>query len=295
MARDWEEKDHRTKILNMFYDWSAEHDIMLKIQRCQRNWDYEKWNNLNPKTRDEMITELLWVAQNAPSKQHEGYYDLYYTADRDIIQEISRYTWGNTIRRSPPQNYRNAQANASLYIMWIAKEPDTTWNSHSDGTIKQNNHHERWLNAYCSIGISVGLTMRAAAKMGFDIGANKNHNDLNGDDFWEKRLGILDDVEAGKKRITYGLGVGFGQEGRPRWEMDETELMIGAANGSKITLTDQEEHPRKKMKMRKARIVDIRATDKAIDPYGVEHNIPEKAKVAINTFRPSGIQTKEIK
>jgi len=71
--------------------------------------------------------------------------------------------------------------------------------------------------------------------------------------------------------------------------------MIGAANGSKITLIDQEEHPRKKMKMRKAKIVDIRATDKAIDPYGVEHNIPEEAKVAINTFRPSGIQIKEIK
>ena len=26
---------------------------------------------------------------NAPSKQHEGYYDVYYTADRKVIEEIS--------------------------------------------------------------------------------------------------------------------------------------------------------------------------------------------------------------
>ena len=37
-------------------------------------------------------------------------------------------------------------------------------------------------NAYCSIGIAIGLTMRGF-KMGFETGCNKSHNDLNGDDF----------------------------------------------------------------------------------------------------------------
>ena len=295
MARDWESNDKRTNLMNMFYDWSQERDIMYKIQRCQRNWDYEKFNKINSATKDEIITELLWIAENSPSKQHEGYYDLYYTADRKVISEIYKYTWGNTIRRNPPQNLRNTQANASLYIIWVAKEPSTMQNSNADGTLKPNTHHERWFNAYCSIGISLGLTMRAAAKMGFATGANKNHNDLDGNDFWEKRLGILDDVIAGKKRVAYGLGIGYPQEGRDRWEMDETELMIGAANGSKITLTDQETHPRTGMKMRKAKIIDIRVSDKAVDPYGVEHNIPEKAKAVVNSFRTSDINIIEIK
>ena len=77
--------------------------------------------------------------------------------------------------------------------------------------------------------------------------------------------------------------------------MDETELMIGAANGSKITLTDQETHPRTGKKMRKAKIVDISVSDTAYDPYGVEHKIPAEAKARVNSFRPSGIEIREIK
>ena len=288
----------REEIMGSFYDWSHERDMMLNIQQCQRNWDYDKWDvamDTDGIYVKERINELLWVAQNSPSKQHEGYYDLYYTADRDVIQEISRYTWGNTYAKRPPSTWRNSQANASLYILWVAKKPDTELNCNADGTTKSNSHHERWFNAYCSIGISMGLTMRAASKMGYATGCNKSHNDLNGDDYWENKLGILDDVKSGDKRIAYGLGIGYPQEGRNRWEMDETELLIGAGNGSKITTTGMETHPRTGKAMRKATIVDIRATDMAIDPYGVEHSIPDEANSWINTVRPRNIYIKEIK
>ena len=67
--------------------------------------------------------------------------------------------------------------------------------------------------------------MRAAVKMGFSTGANKSHNDLNGNDYWPKKLGILDDIKAGTKEICYGLGIGYPQEERPRWESDETEII----------------------------------------------------------------------
>jgi len=288
------EDDRRTKIMNMFYDWTQEREIMYKIQKCQRNWDYSKWDS-SVDTFQEMINELLWTAEQSPSKQHEGNYDLYYTADREVIQELSRYTWGNTNRRDPPSNWRNAQSNASLYIIWVAKYPETERNCNADGTIKKNGHHERWLNGYVSIGISIGLTMRAAAKMGLATGCNKNHNDINGNDFWGKRLGIMDEIKNGTKKITYGLGVGFPQEGRPRWEQDETEIMIGASNGSKITLGDQTHHPRTGHPMRKAKIIDIRTTDKAVDPYGVTHIIPDMSKAAVNSFQPKGIKIIEIK
>ena len=289
-------EDKIRKLMGLYYDWDSEREILNNIQKCQRNWDYSKFNIKNQVHR-EYVDELLWVAQNTPTKQHEGYFDIYWTADRNLIQEMSRYTWGNTHRREPPSNWRNSQSNASVYILWIAKEPNSQLNSNADGTLKDNKHHERWLNAYVSIGISLGLTARAAAKMGFATGFNKNHNDLNGDDFWENKLGILNEVNQGTKRITYGLGIGYPQENKERWESDETELMIGAANGSKITLTGQETHPRTNKKMRKAEIIDIRGKEnqKILDLYGNEHTIPEKAEFKINSFRKRGIDIIEIK
>ena len=289
-------EDRIRKIMGMFYDWDKEREVLNNIQKCQRNWDYSKFNIEN-QTHREMVEELLWVAQNTPTKQHEGYYDIYWTADRKLIQEMSRYTWGNTHRREPPSNWRNSQANASVYIIWVAKEPNSQLNCNADGTLKDNKHHERWLNAYVSIGISLGLTARAAAKMGFATGFNKNHNDLNGDDFWEKKLGILDEVNEGTKRVTYGLGIGYPQQNKERWESDETELMIGAANGSKITLIGQETHPRTGKKMRKAEIIDIRGKEnqKVKDLYGNEHIVPEKVEFKINSFRKRGINIIEIK
>ena len=64
-----------------------------QYKNAKETWDHKKFN---PRidTNEEMIKELLYIAQNSPSKQHEGYYDVYWTADRNTIQEISRYTWG---------------------------------------------------------------------------------------------------------------------------------------------------------------------------------------------------------
>jgi len=285
--------------MEMTYDWDKEKEVLDTMKQCQRNYDYAKWNNRNEQLKTHIIHQLLYVATNSPSKQYESHYDVYYSADRKIIEEISKYTWGNTHRRQPPSNWRNTQANASIYILWVAKEPDTNLNCNSDGTLKKNSHHERWFNSYCSIGISLGLTMRAAVKMGFKTGANKNHNDLNGDNFWEKRLGIMDEVDKGTKRIAYGLGIGYPQKNRPRFESDDTELMIGASNGSKITLTGQEYYKNTNFKMRKATIVDIKGKENTIvkDPYGVEHQLPEKPTFKINTSLHSlrNIKAIEIK
>jgi len=295
-----DKKEERArKIMGMFYDWDKEREVLSKIQKCQRNWDYSKFD-INHPTHKEMVEELLYIAENTPSKQHEGYYDVYWTADRNLIQEMSRYTWGNTHRRTPPSNWRNSQANASIYIIYVAKEPSSQLNANADGTLKLNTHPERWHNAYISIGMSMGLVMRAAAKMGFSTGCNKNMNDLDGNDYWEKKLGILTEVKLGKMKLAYGIGIGYPNETLERWESEETEIMIGAANGSKISLTDQEISPSQikgGMKMRKAKIVDIRENSgKSLqDPYGEWHIIPEKAEFKINSFRNRNIKITEIK
>jgi len=288
--------DAEDRIKHMFYDWDKEKELILKIQKCQRNWDHSKWDSKR-EIYKEIVDYLLWIATNSPSKQHEGYYDVYYTMNRQTIQEISRYTWGYTHRRNPAATWRNSQANGSAYILFVAKEPTTQLNANADGTLKSNKDKNRWQNAYCSIGIAIGLTMRAAAKMGFATGCNKSHNDLNGDDFWPKKLGILDEVKEGTKEICYGLSIGYPQEGRPRWESDEDEIMIGAANGSKITTIGQETHPRTGKKMRKATIVNLtkNAGKPVKDPYGNIHIIPETAEFKINSGRERGIKIFEIK
>ena len=280
------------RIKHMFYGWDEEKEILREIQQCQRNWDHKH------QPHQEAIDYLLWTANNSPSKQHEGYFDLYWRADRKVLDELSKYTWGTTHSRTPPSTWRNSQMNANLYILWVAKEPWTQLNCNADGTLKSNDKAARWENAYVSIGISLGLTMRAAAKMGYKTGANKSHGDMNGDDFWEKRLGILDDVKKGTKKIAYGLGVGRPQEGRPRWESDQTELAIGAGNGSNLaTDLSLKKHPWKDKNHRHIKIIDItKDAGKTIkDPYGRDHKIPEKCEIKINTIRERKQNIFEIK
>lgn len=290
-----DEQGRQEIIKHMFYGWDEEMEIVRKIQKCQRNWDYEK--SIHP----EVIDYLLWHAENAPSKQWEAYYDVYWTADRDVIQECSRYTWGSTHNRVPPSTWRNAQANANLYILFVAKEPETQLNCHADGSLKSNKDPARWENSYVSIGIAMGLVMRAAAKLGLATGCNKSHGDINGNQFWEKKLGIVDEVENGTKKIAYGIGIGYPQEDRPRWETDETELCIGAGNGSNLTTLDendsdwQEKHPRTGKPLRKVKIIDINTCDEAVDPYGNTHKIPDESSIKINTMRKRQINVVEIK
>ncbi len=278
-------------IKHMFYEWDNEMKIMQKIQKCQRVWDHKK------PMMDEVADYLLWVAQNSPSKQHEAYYEIHWTKDRKVLDELSKYTWGCTHNRKPPSTWRNSQMNANMYILFVAKEPDTQLNCNADGTLKGNEVAARWENAYVSIGIAMGLVMRAAAAIGFSTGCNKSHNDMNGDDFWEKKLGILDDVRAGKKKITYGIGIGFPKEGVERWESDQTELAIGAGNGSNLTTEGLDKNPRTGKKFRKIKIVDItkHAGEKIQDPNGAWHVIPEKADIKINTMRVRHIDTYKIK
>ena len=280
------------RIKHMFYGWDEEKEILREIQQCQRNWDHSH------EMHQEVVDYLLWTADNSPSKQHEGYFDLYWTKDRKVLDELSEYTWGTTHSRNPPSTWRNSQMNANLYILWVAKEPWTQLNCNADGTLKSNDKAARWENAYVSIGISLGLTMRAAAKMGYKTGANKSHGDMNGDDFWEKRLGILDDVKKGTKKIAYGLAVGRPQEGRPRWESDQTELAIGAGNGSNLaTDLSLKKHPWKDKNHRHIKIIDItKDAGKTIkDPYGRDHKIPEKCEIKINTIRERKQNIFEIK
>lgn len=271
------------------YERSDTMDIIRDMQKCQRNWNYSR------EISESIIDYLLWIAQNSPSKQYEAYYDVYWSADRDIIQKMSRYTWGCTHSKNPPSTWRNSQANANMYMLFVAKEPETQENCHADGTLKENSSSARWENAYVSIGIAMGLVLHAAHRMGLVTGCNKSHGDINGDKFWEKTLGIEEDVKAGRKKIAYGIGIGYPQEDRPRWESDETELAIGAGNGSNLATDLTLDKNEKGKPFRKIKIVDIRKHIEAEDPYGNMHQIPHTSDIKINTQKNRVINIIEIK
>ena len=277
--------------------WEKEKEIILTTQRCQRNWDYTKTIS------EGLVNELVWIAQNAPSKQHEAYYDMYYTTDRAIILDLYQSTWGHTQTRNPPSNARNSQMNANMYMVFVCKQPPTVQNTDNDGSPSKKDSPARWENGIVSIGIALGLVMSHAARNGLVTGCNKSHSTgPDADYYWEKRLGIYDDVVKHKtKKILYGVGIGYPQDGKHRWESDDTELCIGAGNGYNLTgkhpedLDFEEVNPYNNKKYRRCKIVDIRSNSYEVDPYGEIHSMPSMIESKPYSDKPRDIRCIKIK
>jgi len=287
--------DYETRIKHMIYSWDDEQKTMLSMQECQRNWDLSK--TISP----QVVDYLLWIAQNAPSKQHEAYYDVYYSTDRETIEYLYQFSWGSTHRKNPPAMWRNSQMNANLYMIFVCKQPPTMFNCNNDGTLQNAFGESRWENSIVSVGMAMSLVMRAAHRMGYKTGPNKV-KDL-GPDYeyeWEKTLGIYDDVKAGTKRLFFGLGIGFPNEGRPRWESDDTEIAIGASNGHHVSIKhrDADWNPLTKngKEKRKIDIYDVKeyGGQTLTDPYGKKQFIPTEHEIKINTAYTRDIKCIEI-
>lgn len=260
-----------------------------QLQKCQRNWDYSK------KIPQEHVDHFLWVAQNAPSKQWQAYYDVYYFTKREVIEEFYQWTWGSTHSRIPPATWRNPQMNANLYILFVVKETEPVQNCNNDGTFAKTTDRHMWDNAYCHVGLALGLVMKAAVDLGYHTGCNKSNG--MGPDYdyqWEKRLGIYDDVMQNKKKLSFGIGIGYPQKNRLRNHFDDYELAIGAANAHNMTLHKEGRDPVKNHKYRKCKIVDIRDSKEYTDPYGNLHKMPRVPRIKINTHNPREIKVIEV-
>jgi hypothetical protein len=216
-----------------------EKQIIDTIRRCQRNWDHSK------SIPTEHIDHWIYIAQHAPSKQDESYFNLYVITDKEKINFLSNHTWGHTMEIAPG-NFtgvtRNTQMFANAYFLFAFKLPPTIREIKPDGRFYDQagmDFDERKRNGYVAVGIAAGLIAQSAADLGYKTGFNTNHNshERGAPDqaaVWYKTLGI-DSSEI----IVVGLGIGYPEEGKARNEHNETEFLVGTYPGTRHNVKDE--------------------------------------------------------
>lgn len=190
-----------------------EKNIVNSARRCQRNWDLTK--SVDPVH----IEHWIYLAQHAPSKQDESYYDLYVITNSSLIQELLDHTWGFTFNLDPSLKdmkgvARNSQMGANVYFLFTIKEP-TIKREHLFDKSYYSNMRDR--NACISAGIAGSLISYSANRLGYKTGFNTNHNYHA----WVKILNIPKD-----KSMVFGIGIGHPQEHKDRNQTDETDYYV---------------------------------------------------------------------
>lgn len=75
-----------------------------------------------------------------------------------------------------------------------------------------------------------------------------------------------------------------------------TNQLLEPSNGHNLSLEDKgEERDIRGWKYRQVKVVDIRYSDKAVDPYGNVHKLPEKNLAHLNSHHFRDIKVIEIK
>ena len=196
--------------------------IIDSIRQCQRNWDLSK------DISQEHLDHLIYVATHSPSKQDEAYYNLHVITNKELIQELLNQTFAFSVPVVANQfsiNLRNTQMGANAYFLWTRKDPPTQREMTFKGVLYSTDDTRRKENAYAMIGISMGLVAYTAGSLGYKTGFNSNHGQSHGSMYiWKNKLGIPENED-----VTFGLGIGFPQEGRARNETDEVEFKTGGS------------------------------------------------------------------
>jgi nitroreductase len=223
-------------IINISMDLDKEKIIIDTIRRCQRNWDLDK------SIPEEHIKHWIYIAQNSPSKQDEGYFNVYVITNKEKIQFLLDYTWGHTLEIASGNLSgvtRNTQMGANAYFLFTFKLPPTVREINPNGTEYDQegiDYETRLTNGYAAIGIAMGLIAQSAASLGYKTGFNTNHGMRRTPErqVWKDALGIGE-----KERVAFGLGIGYAQEGRARNEHDETKFLVGDYPCSRHSVDDE--------------------------------------------------------
>jgi hypothetical protein len=197
--------------------FEEEKKVITTIRQCQRNWDLSK------EIPSEHIEHWIYIAKNSPSKQDEGYYNVRVITNKELIQYLSKHTWGKTVKM-PNVPYqvvaRNSQMAASVYILFTEKHSITPREIDISGKTILSNNYVKLRNVAIAAGMAGALVAQSAAAMGYKTGFNTNHSEPA---VWHKTLRIPFPQET----LLFGIGIGFPQEGRARNETDEREFYVG--------------------------------------------------------------------
>ena len=138
-------------------------EAVKNAQRCQRNWDFSK------QVPQEHIDLLLKIARTTPTKQNKEYYQVAYTTDRDVIEDI--YSLAYEPKDDPFWQKMNTQLRAQLLMMWFKwdeKMDDLSKGGDDFGeTFDPKINHE---NTVMSVGICTGAVIMAANMLGYRTG-----------------------------------------------------------------------------------------------------------------------------
>lgn len=253
--------------------FEEEKKVITTIRQCQRNWDLSKT------IPNEHIEHWIYIAKNSPSKQDEGYFNVRVITNKDLIQYLSKHTWGKTLRLPQvpyPGIARNSQMAANVYILFTEKHSVTPREVDIAGRTILNNNYVKLRNAAISAGMAGALIAQSAASLGYKTGFNTNHSETP---LWHKALNIPFPQET----LLFGLGIGYPQEGRPRNETDEREFYIGGYPGEEGLETGLPNCPEG------TEGVYHTLDDPAITINGVEYPMPESITFQVLSNREKQI------
>jgi len=182
-----------------------EKETIVKIRKCQRNWDLSK------KIPQEHIDHWIYLCENAPTKQDESRYALCVVTDKKIKDIIyDDYCWGS--HRHGVNAGRNTQVGANALFVFGETESFTdnendvvgVDNDRDSDNVSDGFDYRSDINFNRDIGIAMGIVAFSAGMMGYYTGFNTNviYNKHNYKD-WMNLLGYK---EYFRPRVILGIG-----------------------------------------------------------------------------------------
>jgi nitroreductase len=142
-------------------------------QHCQRNWDLSR--EIDP----EHIKIFEEVVKNVPSKQNIAYYKVHFITNRNIIEEIYKWTMTETpiisAETGEETDFYNPQVLANLLVAFEAHWDiirDDRGQVIEERNIKNINYNGYTINVdrHQSIGIASGVLALTANYLGYKTG-----------------------------------------------------------------------------------------------------------------------------
>lgn len=172
-------------------------NTVLKVQKCQRNWD------LNKSIPKEDLDVIIHAATQCPSKQNLDMYSLLVIQNRKIQEEIYKHTW---TRPGEAAGRLNPQVLANVLLIFIENEySDSNRNRETRNPEDDHNIQQINIDRHQAVGVAAGFVNVVAGSLGYSTGCNRCLDDT-----------AVQEILNIKNPILLMMGVGFKDDTRNR-------------------------------------------------------------------------------